>query len=61
MYIIGGNILSTQLTILEQNKNLLAQMLQTLDTEKREEFKDNFLKLASNDYLVGAVQPKELL
>ncbi len=60
--------MSTQLTILEKNKNLLAQtlqtsaqMLQTLDTEKREEFKSNFLELASNDYLVGNIQPKELL
>jgi len=60
--------MSTQLTILEQNKQHLLQtlqtsnqMLQALEPEKQEEFKSNFLELASNDYLIGAVQPKELL
>ena len=60
--------MSTQLTILEQNKQLLrqtlqtsAQLLSTLDAEKQEEFRSNFLELASNDYLVGAVAPRELI
>ena len=60
--------MSTQLTILEQNKQYLsrtlqesAQVLQMLDADKQEEFKNNFLELASNDYLLGAVQPKELI
>ena len=55
-------------TIVEQNKQLLgqtlqssAQLLQTLDAEKQEEFRSNFLELASNDYLVGAVAPRELM
>jgi hypothetical protein len=60
--------MSTQLTIIEQNKQFLAkslqssaQLLQTLDADTQEEFKANFLEIASNDYLVGAVQPKELI
>ncbi len=60
--------MGTQLTILEQNKQQLSQalqtstqVLQTLDIDKQQEFKNNFLELASNDYLIGAVQPKELM
>lgn len=60
--------MSTQLTILEQNKQYLsqtiqesAQVLQILDADKQDEFKNNFLELASNDYLIGVVHPKELI
>lgn len=60
--------MSTQLTILEQNKQHLqqtlqvsSQMLQALNQKKQEEFRNNFLELASNDYLLGAIEPKELM
>ena len=60
--------MSTQLSIIEQNKQHLketlqtsTQMLQALEPDKQEEFRSNFLELASNDYLVGAIQPKELM
>ena len=59
---------NTQLTIVEKNKSYLAQalqnsaqLLQTLSAEMQEEFKRNFLELASNDYLLSKVAPKELI
>lgn len=56
------------MTIQQQNQNALngalaqnQQLLSILDGKKADDFKNNFLELASNDYLVGAVAPKELM
>ena len=60
--------MSTQLTIIEQNKQYLQEalstsetMLQLLDNNKKKEFRNNFLELASNDYLLASVNPAILV
>jgi len=56
------------LTVIEQNKNTLSgylnhhqNLFNIIKKEQQEEFKSNFLELASNDYLVSKVLPTELL
>lgn len=56
------------MTLVETNKQLLVgylsqnnEILQTIEVSKQEEFKNNFLELATNDYLVSVVNPRELV
>ena len=56
------------ITIIENNKQQLisylvnyADLLKSLEKDKKEEFKQNFLELASNDYLISKVNPRELI
>jgi len=60
--------MNTNITVIEANKNTLSGYLQQhknlfniIKREQQEEFKNNFLELASNDYLVSNVSPTELL
>jgi len=56
------------LTVIETNKNTLSgylnqhqNLFDIIKQEQQEEFKSNFLELASNDYLVSKVLPTELV
>jgi hypothetical protein len=58
---------NTAITTLRERKNALMKavqsnikLLETLPEDKQGEFKSNFMELATNDYLMGLVAPKEL-
>jgi len=60
--------MGNDITILEQNKNHLTatlennkKLVEILDLSVQDEFKSNFLELASNDYLISAVIPDLLV
>lgn len=54
--------------VITQNKNRLARaldenncLLQSIPVENQQEFRENFLELASNDYLVSAIDLEEII